>query len=188
MSRFSRAYDGALKTAGLTQAEAAGIAGYHASLVSRVLGGDSTLTSEHVEKLLMAISDVSDREHCLSEFLFDCCPADYRDKLAVSFGVIREARAKGQDDLTGALQTLEKLAVDNDALADLLKVLVKLLTPKPSRVEERQAPYFTDGPASADAAEKRRLAALLAASERNTPQIPRAKKRAGQAKGGVKPS
>lgn len=180
MSRFSRAYDGALKTASLTQADAAGIAGYHASLVSRVLGGDSTLTTEHVEKLLMAISDVSDREHCLSEFLFDCCPADYREKLAVSFGVIREARAKGQDDLTGALKTLEKLAVDNDALADLLKVLVKLLAPKVSRVEETQAAYITAAPKSASSAQ-RSISGMLAHAARSKLPTPRAKKRSAKA-------
>lgn len=127
MSRFSRAFDGALKVANLTQSDAAKLAGYHSSLVSRVLSGESALTTEHVEKLLLAVQDKADREHCLCEFLVDCCPEDYRGRLILSFGTTREPRAAGNDKLTRDLLLLDQLATENPDLRRLLSLLVAIL-------------------------------------------------------------
>lgn len=168
MSRFSRAFDGALKAAGLQQADAAHIAGYHTSMVSRLLKGRSALSPKHVKQLLLAIQNTGDRAHCLTEFLYDCCPEDYRESLIISLGQVQEARAVGQDELTGDLAVLERLAIDNDELKELFAVLVQLLTTK----------HGAD-----DAREERVLSGALKSAEKGKAPIPPAKKRAAGGRG-----
>lgn len=130
MSRFSRAYEGALKVAGLQQADVAAIAGYHTSMVSRLLNSRSALTPKHVSKLLLAISDPADQHHCLAEFLKDCCPEDFREAIIITMAQANEARAKGADPLTTDLARLERMGVDNEDLRELISLLVSLLSQK----------------------------------------------------------
>jgi hypothetical protein len=162
MSRFARAYRAALNTADLEQAAAAEMAGYHTSMVSRLLKGRSALTTEHVKNLLLAIQNKSDREHCLREFLFDCCPEDYRAQLIITLGRAEEPRSKGEDDITTALASLERLAVDNDDLADLLTLLVSILTQNAGQAKPGD--------------EKRTLTGLLNSASGKPTAIPRARK------------
>lgn len=162
MSRFSRAYDGALKAAGLQQADAAAIAGWHTSMISRLLNGRSALAPKHVRQLLLAIQDQADREHCLREFLFDCCPEEYRDRLIISLGAAHEARAIGRDDISTDLAVLERLAEQNPDLRELFDILVRLLT---------QAE-----PRGAGADDCRAVTDLLAGARRKPAPTPRTKK------------
>ncbi len=162
MSRFSRAFDGALKAAGLQQADAAAIAGYHTSMVSRLLKGRSALSPKHVKQLLLAIQNTADRAHCLTEFLYDCCPEDDRRQLIISLGQAHEARAVGQDELSNDLAALERLAENNDELKELFSILVQLLSTKHGRDVEHEA---------------RVVDAVLTSAEKGRAPIPPAKKR-----------
>lgn len=163
MSRFSRAFDGALKAAKLQQADAAKIAGYHTSMVSRVLKGSSALKPKHVERLLLAINNASDREHCLREFLFDCCPEDYREGLIVNYGAARESAAKGMDGITSDISTLERLAVDNSDLEELIRRLIKILT--------------RNAGSKLSSSEPRAISRVLKRAERESAATPPSKKR-----------
>jgi transcriptional regulator with XRE-family HTH domain len=130
MSRFSRAFDAALKSSkpSVSQAEAAVRAGYHPSLVSRVLSGRSTLTPDHVSKLLAAINNSADRDLCVAEFLLDQCPEDYRDELTIKVGKSGVAKARGKDRLTQDLTTLEELATDQPDLRRLISLLLSIVS------------------------------------------------------------
>lgn len=127
MSRFSRAYEGAIKAAGLTKAQAAAAAGMDASVVTRILSDERPAQPEHVAALIVALPDQSDREHCVLEFLTDQCPPALRERLRLSFGVAREAPGKREDSLSRHLGELERAATDNPDLRKLLGNLTSLL-------------------------------------------------------------
>jgi hypothetical protein len=141
MPRFSRAFDGALKNANppISQADAATLTGYHPSLVSRVLSGRSTLTPEHVSKLLTAVPNKADREYCVSEFLLDCCPEDYREHLTITIGKSAHSKARGSDQLSNDLTTLEKLATDQPELRRLISLLISIVNNADAATTERGA-------------------------------------------------
>lgn len=127
MSLFSRAYDAALSVGGISRTQAANIAGIHGSVISRLMNGETSMSPEHVEALLRAISDPGDKEHCLIEYLKDCCPDEYRDRLVIHFGAVLEARSKNHDRVNARLVELDRLATQNESLNDLLDSLIKLL-------------------------------------------------------------
>lgn len=172
MSRFSRAFDGALKSATppISQAEAAAATGFHPSLVSRVLGGRSPLTPAHVSKLLGAIESEADREYCVMQFLLDCCPEDYREQLAVRVGKSGSAKARGSDKLTQDLATLEDLATDQPDLRRLISLLLSIA----SKADESAG---SNGERSASVIDK-----MLAASATGKAPTPRRVKPAAGAK------
>lgn len=128
MSRFSRAYDAALQQSNLTRGQAAATAGLDASVVSRILNDDRPATPEHVSALVRALSNVSDREHCVIQFLIDQCPEDLRERLHVTFGSHRELRPPPEDSLARHLAALELAATDNPDLRKLFANLAALMS------------------------------------------------------------
>lgn len=128
MSRFSRAYEGAISAANLTKAQAAAAAGMDASVVSRILSDERDATREHVADLIRALPDHSDRQHCVLEFLADQCPPEYRGSLVVHFGAVQESKTGRGDSFAANLATLEREATDNPELRKLVANLVKIFS------------------------------------------------------------
>lgn len=126
MSRFSRAYEGAIATANLTRAQAAAGAGLDASVVSRLLSGERDAQAEHVAALIGVLHSESDREHCICEFLADQCPDEYRQRLVVHFGVVRESRPRSDDPLARNFDLLEEAATSNPDLRKLITNLAAM--------------------------------------------------------------
>ncbi len=92
------------------------------------MSDEISASPEHVEKLLLALPDDSDRHHCLREYLFDQTPVDYREQLVVHFGMIMEEKTRGPiDNLSTALQDLEIGATTNVDLRHLLIDLAKIV-------------------------------------------------------------
>lgn len=134
VSRFTRAYDGALAAAQLTRADAASRAGIHPSTLSRIMAEEIDASPDHVERMLAALSDRSDRLHCLREYLLDQTPSDYRDGLAISFGLVEESTPrKHADPLQKALHALENAATEDSDLQRLIIDLAKVVSPPPRR-------------------------------------------------------
>lgn len=140
VSRFTRAYDGALRAAEIPKSAAAESAGIHPSTLTRIMADEIAASVEHVEKLLLVLPDFSDRLHCLREFLYDQTPPDYRDATAISFGILAESKLEGRPDgLREALDQLEKTATDDADLRALLTNLANA-TGKPGRKSGAEQP------------------------------------------------
>jgi len=126
VSRFSRALDAALRAEGLSKANAAEVAGIHPSTVTRIMADEIQASSEHVESLLLVLTNQSDRLHCLREYLFDQTPEDYRESLVVSFGSIQEEKPRHRaDPLYDALTQLEITATSDADLRTLITSLAR---------------------------------------------------------------
>lgn len=141
MSRFTRALEGALRSEGISQAEAAGTAGIHPSTVSRLMKGEMDNSVEYVERLIQALPKEADRQHCLREWLFDQTPQKYWDQLTVHFGpAVHEAAPRPlNDSLTEALNTLEEASTDDVDLAQLVRKLAKVVGPTRKRGSGRKS-------------------------------------------------
>lgn len=126
MSRFSRAFEAAIKEAGLTRADAAAAAEIDASVLSRLLNDEREVTRDHVARLIAVLKHDSDREHCVREFLIDQTPPQLRERLVVHFGTMREAGQRAQDPLSRNLEALESAATDNPDLRKLVANLAAL--------------------------------------------------------------
>lgn len=141
VSRFTRAYNAALTAAQVTRTHAATLAGMKQSVLSRLLNDERPVYAEHVERMLRAIPEL-DREHCLRAFLLDQVPEEYREKLIVNFGSLREeAPRRPLDPLTRDLLALEHEAENNPDLRKVLSNLAALLANSDPRLEEERATY-----------------------------------------------
>jgi len=76
VSNFSRAYNGALTAAGLSQADASRVSGVNTSTLSRIMSDELPASQEHVEKLLLPLASEADRHHCLCAYVIDQVPRD----------------------------------------------------------------------------------------------------------------
>jgi hypothetical protein len=98
----------------------------HPSTLSRVLAGDFVPELQNLGKLIAVLPEESDREYCLREYLLDHTPEEYREKIAVSFGALREEKGRPVDKLTRALQILERRATEDADMRILVFDLAKL--------------------------------------------------------------
>lgn len=130
-----------MTAAKLSQAAVAAQSGLNQSTVSRILSGDFTPESESLAKLLDALPNKSDRQHCLREYLLDHTPEDYRHALVLHFGQVEDDRPRPTDALSRALHALETRATDDQDLRELLLSLSRCFEKSPTRVEESQASY-----------------------------------------------
>lgn len=141
MSRFSHAYRGVLKQAGISISDAARLSGIPQSSISRFLAGDRPVYAEHVAALIRALPDRSDREHCVLEFLHDQCPPELAGRLVAHFGTAQEPRMPPRnigDDLDEAVQAIRRAARAGNVYARKVVInLARAVDPDPPDANSR---------------------------------------------------
>jgi hypothetical protein len=137
MSRFSRAYESAIKAAGISRVDVAKVADIHTVSLWRLLNDVRPLSPDIVGKLISALTNESDRRHCIREYLYDATPSDYSSDLIISFGHVEEpAATRTADSLRQALDLLEQAATSDRDLRRLVIDLAAVVARPESRSDE----------------------------------------------------
>jgi hypothetical protein len=136
------------------------------------MSDDRPAGPEHVERLLRALPNESDRLHCLREYIFDQVPPDYAPNLSVNFGTVEEVGATYHaDELTQAIDLLRAAAVNDIDLRRLLTDLSAVVV-RPGRLPPAMAEQAYEE-------ERGEVRKLIAKADTPTPTAP-AQSRAAQ--------